>query len=377
MDALEQRMISMEDVLSKARNIHRKVKDNHAAAMSHLRRLLRSRQKNKEAKAVFQIELEKSRKQAEGAEGNASKKRVASISPDDSVGRALKLSVGENRRAIIRRERLNSAPTGISQRDRTASPKKAGNVSQHKAETDWEIVRKQKRKGKTKEGNPVPTRGKMAPGKATSKRKLPRPKAEAVLIKASGDNKMSYADMLKELKTKASPDEVGSKVGKIRKTRDGNLLIELRKDSNLEEVSGAIRKAVRDELLVRPLVPTVTIELRDLEETTTEEEIKEAFITALVEVTPDPVEVKALRAGPRGTKAALVVAPRAIATAKVIKPGKIRIGWVNAAAREKKLVIRCFKCLEFGDVAGECPRISWRSCVTDRKSTRLNSSHSH
>ena len=68
-----------------------------------------------------------------------------------------------------------------------------------------------------------------------------------------------------------------------------------------------MRNAVRDELLVRPLVPAVTIELRDLEETTTEEEIKEAFIAALVEVTPDQVEVKTLRAGP------LVVAPRAIA----------------------------------------------------------------
>ena len=167
---------------------------------------------------------------------------------------------------------------------------------------------------------------------------------------------MSYADMLKELKTKASPDEVGSKVGKIRKTRDGNLLIELRKDSNLEEVSGAIRHAVGTELLVRPMVPTVTIEIRDLEETTTEEEIKEAFITALVEVTPDQVEVKALRAGPRGTKAALVVAPRALATAKVLKPGKVRVGWVNATAREKKLVIRCFKCLEFGHVAAVCSK---------------------
>ena len=37
---------------------------------------------------------------------------------------------------------------------------------------------------------------------------------------------MSYADMLKELKITASPDEVGSKVGKIRKTRDENLLID-------------------------------------------------------------------------------------------------------------------------------------------------------
>ena len=56
-----------------------------------------------------------------------------------------------------------------------------------------------------------------------------------VLIKASEDNKMPYADMLQELKIKASPDVVRSKVSKIHKIRDGNLHIELRKDSKLEE----------------------------------------------------------------------------------------------------------------------------------------------
>ena len=88
--------------------------------------------------------------------------------------------------------------------------------------------------------------------------------------------------MLKKLKTKASPDDVGSKVGKICKTRDANMLIELRKDSKLGEVSGSIRQAVGNQMLVIPMVPTVTIELRDPEETTTEEEIREAFIAALV-----------------------------------------------------------------------------------------------
>ena len=69
---------------------------------------------------------------------------------------------------------------------------------------------------------------------------------------------MTYADMLKELKTKGSPDDVKSKVGKTRKTRDGNLLIELRKDSKLGEVRGAIRQVVGNQMLVRPMVPTVT-----------------------------------------------------------------------------------------------------------------------
>ena len=100
----------------------------------------------------------------------------------------------------------------------------------------------------------------------------------------------------------------------------------------------------------------MAIELRDPEETTTEEEIRKVFIAALVEATPDQVEVKALHAGPRGTKAALVVAPSVLVTAKVLKPDNVRVGWVNATAREKKLDIRCFKCLELGQVAEECSK---------------------
>ena len=167
-------------------------------------------------------------KQAEGAEGNASKKRAACSPPDDSIERARKLTVGENTRVIIWNEQQNSAPTSTPQRDRIPSPEKTRKVIQGQAETDWEEVRKQKRKGKSKNENSVPTRGKTALGKATLRRKLSRQKAEAVLMKVSEDNKIFYADMLKELKIKARRDDVGSKVGKIRKTKDGNLLIELR-----------------------------------------------------------------------------------------------------------------------------------------------------
>ena len=157
-------MISIEDVVSKARIIYNRVKNDHTAAVSHLRRLIKSRQKNKEAKAAFQRELKKTIKQAEGAEGNASKKRVPSSPPDDSIGTARKLSVGEIRRVIIRKERLNS--TSTYQRNRILSPEKTGKVPQLQAENDWEIVRKQKRKGKSTKEHPVPTRGKAAPRKA-------------------------------------------------------------------------------------------------------------------------------------------------------------------------------------------------------------------
>ena len=87
-------MLSIEDVVSKARNMHTKVKNDHVAAMSYLRRILKSRAKNKEAKAAFESELKKTVKLPERAERNTSKKRVANSPPDDSIGRARKLSIG-------------------------------------------------------------------------------------------------------------------------------------------------------------------------------------------------------------------------------------------------------------------------------------------
>ena len=58
LDALEQRIISIEEVATTARNMHTKVKNDHVAAMSYLRRILKSSQDNKESKAAFQSELD-------------------------------------------------------------------------------------------------------------------------------------------------------------------------------------------------------------------------------------------------------------------------------------------------------------------------------
>ena len=118
--------------------MHTKMKNDHVAAMSYLRRILKSRQKNKQAKAAFQSELEKTTMQAGGLGENSLTERVASSPPDDSIERVRKLSIGGNRRVIIRKERLNSAPTSTFQRDRNPSPEKTENVQQDQAETDWE-----------------------------------------------------------------------------------------------------------------------------------------------------------------------------------------------------------------------------------------------
>ena len=152
------------------------------------------------------------------------------------------------------------------------------------------------------------------------KRKLPRPKAEGVLVQRNADNAeaITYTELLKVVKQKASAEEVGSKVGHMRKTKKGDLLIELQKGANSEEVSGAIRRAVGDQLLVRPLLPTVTMELRELEDGTKKAEVHEAVVAALGDANLAQIKVKSLRKGPRGTQVALVLAPRAIASAKIL-----------------------------------------------------------
>ena len=53
LNALKQRIISIENVVSKARNMHNKRKNDHITDMSHLRRIFKSRQTNKEAKLAF------------------------------------------------------------------------------------------------------------------------------------------------------------------------------------------------------------------------------------------------------------------------------------------------------------------------------------
>ena len=52
-NALKQRMISIEDLVSKVRNIHKKVKNDHIAAMSHLRRISKVSRKTKRLKQSF------------------------------------------------------------------------------------------------------------------------------------------------------------------------------------------------------------------------------------------------------------------------------------------------------------------------------------
>ena len=328
--ALEQRMISIEEVVTTAKNIHTRVKNDHAAAMSFLRRILKGRQKNKEAKAAFQSELAKATRRAEGAGENSSKKRAANSPPDDSIGRSKKLSVGENRRPIIRRERLNSAPTTTSQRDRIQTDPTQTLTPTLARETPWEVAetRKTKRKKKNKEEGNGNNNGTLSQ-KGTRNQRPPRtrPSQPNALIIRAADGE-SYADILRKMKVDPKLKVVGESVNRVRKTAAGDLLLELQRtaEGKATELQQVIQGVLEEGTKVRTLQDLGVIEIKDLDVLTSKEEIVEAIRNEYQDSDLSPAEemiIKSLRKAYGDTQTAVIQMPTKMAQQMIVKQ-KIR-----------------------------------------------------
>ena len=89
---------------------------------------------------------------------------------------------------------------------------------------------------------------------------------EAVLIKAAEG--MSYASILRELKKRLNPDELGATVQGIRETRSKELLVELKcSTKSRERLDTAFKEVVGAKGTVRHLIPRIEVEIADLEPT--------------------------------------------------------------------------------------------------------------
>lgn len=199
------------------------------------------------------------------------------------------------------------------------------------ARPDWQKVKPKKRKRKW--------------------RRQPRP--DALLIKKNGD--VSYADLLRKVKADSQLKGLGEKVTHIRQTAKGDLLLEL--DSTGDQPQTAIFQAqlqgiIGKEADVRILSQETLIEIRDIDEVTTSEDVLQA-LESHVKETKGTTTVKTLRASYRGTQMAVISMPRKVAE-QVLERGKIRIGWVICRIREAVKPVKCFKCFEFGHLAQKC-----------------------
>ncbi|KMQ82738.1 hypothetical protein RF55_22017, partial [Lasius niger] len=122
---------------------------------------------------------------------------------------------------------------------------------------DWEEVRKRKKK-KPRKQRESPT--------------LPN----ALMIRAKEGK--SYADILRKIKLDASSKQIGESVDKVRRTNTGQLLIVLDKKSadKTELLRKLMADALKEDADVVSRVQQVDLEIRDLDETATKEEVANA-----------------------------------------------------------------------------------------------------
>lgn len=149
----------------------------------------------------------------------------------------------------------------------------------------------------------------------------------------------SYADILRKIKLDASSKQIGENVDKVRRTNTGQLLIVLDKKSadKAELLRKLMADALKEDADVVSRVQQVDLEIRDLDETTTKEEIANALKKAAGDDSAISVEaVKSLRKAYGETQIASVRLSAETARRIIGEGGKIRIGWVRSHQRGEK-----------------------------------------
>ena len=151
-----------------------------------------------------------------------------------------------------------------------------------------------------------------------------RPRPEALLIKPAEGT--SYASILREIKMRVNPDELGATVQRIRETHSKDLLAELncstksrgRLDTAFKEVIGARGT-------VRHLIPRIEVEIADMEPTIEAEDVEDAVRSFFDQEPQLELRVSLSKIPYRGNWKAYVLLEEARAL-KLLKGTDIKIG---------------------------------------------------
>lgn len=256
-----------------------------------------------------------------------------------------------------RKDRNSPDPTVnqvTKKKDTKPSPPKevAARSAKNKEVDAWQKVESKKRRQEQdhlskqlpKEPRPEPKRKKS--------RKWIRP--DALIIRPA--EKEKYSEILRRIKRDVPADQVRNTVEKIRRTMTGDMLITLSRKSadKGQALQRTITGILQDDAKVVCKGPQETIEIRDIDEDTTKEEIQAALKEEVGKDHDIPLEGIKIRKAFRGTQTAAVTLPMTIARKLVEGTGKIHVGWVNCRIKETTRPIQCFKCWHFGHVGPQC-----------------------
>ncbi|CAB0030684.1 unnamed protein product [Trichogramma brassicae] len=161
----------------------------------------------------------------------------------------------------------------------------------------------------------------------------------------------------KKKKTNGDPalqQTVGSSVNNIRRSAAGALVLQLKKGvEKAHALSEELGKVLGKAATASALLDTFTIEIKDLDECATKEEVTTARYALLGVLVSKRDPVKSLRTAYAGTRVAVVALPDDLA-ATALKLGHVRIGWMNCRIRAREEAARCYRCWSPGHMAARC-----------------------
>ncbi|XP_043062723.1 uncharacterized protein LOC122319463 [Drosophila yakuba] len=205
-----------------------------------------------------------------------------------------------------------------------------------------------------KEGNKNSEWTKVAP-----KRLLKKP--EAIIIKKTGE--ASYTDMLRKLKADPCLSELGSHVKKVRRTQQGELLLEVegKAAASMPEYSGAIEESLREMAAVCTGARRMALTCSGMDEATTAMELYSCMASQFEGILLNPEDVRGLRKMRDGTEVATVTLSVNDAIG-VLNKGSVNVGWSRCPIIQGTRPIRCYKCLGYGHRALNCKEPDRSDC---------------
>ncbi|XP_036322254.1 uncharacterized protein LOC118736267 [Rhagoletis pomonella] len=198
-----------------------------------------------------------------------------------------------------------------------------------------------------------------------TKAKTKPTKPDAIIVKKAGEQ--SYADILKKIKSQPELKELSANVKNIRKTAKNELLFELKKqdDPATQKFKTAVEHILGESAHVRSLTQESLLEVKDIDEVTTKDEVCEALIECLGGTNLEPTVIRSMCAAYGDTQICTLSLPSAI-TRELVEKAKIRIGWVNCRIRFKEVLARCYRCHDYGHMSRNCKSAEDRSALCFR-----------